>query len=300
MKSHESINRHIWRVLQKIKINCIQNTTGNIIRYDIDLIHSNHEIEILKKLETCKAIKIKHKNIKENLWVTYFLQIIEPIFSEMYCKFELLYAPNLLTNSFLDECLELSKPCFQKHFLHQELERFELVLRHFLQSGGMNYKDYEILVTISKMMKTLVRKNISYNGKITDTNIFPDKKITHKGSRKQKLYQPSLFSKPQPVSIVGEITVSGLNERLDALKPQSPQSSGPKFPHKIPAGTRWDQVTIIFLDDENIEIQVKGLTHTTNYKEMGMCGKGNIPSPNEQWVFLRILAQLNGELTIKV
>ncbi len=32
---------------------------------------------------------------------------------------------------------------------------------------------------------------------------------------------------------------------------------------------------------------------------MGMVGKGNIPKPCEQWHFLRVLAQYNGELTIK-
>lgn len=32
---------------------------------------------------------------------------------------------------------------------------------------------------------------------------------------------------------------------------------------------------------------------------MGMVGKGKIPQPSEQWIFLKVLAQKHGEITIK-
>ena len=34
-------------------------------------------------------------------------------------------------------------------------------------------------------------------------------------------------------------------------------------------------------------------------KEMGMIGRGKNPNPSEAWTFMEVLAQLNGELTIK-
>lgn len=56
---------------------------------------------------------------------------------------------------------------------------------------------------------------------------------------------------------------------------------------------------IKFTDEENVYIQVKQFRHNTSYKEMGFVGKGNNPSPSEAWTFLKVLAKVNGELTIK-
>jgi len=69
-----------------------------------------------------------------------------------------------------------------------------------------------------------------------------------------------------------------------------------KFPYKLPSGTRWENFIIEFLDDNNIKIEVKKFTHTTNYKEMGFIGKGKNPEPSEAWVFLRALAKASGEI----
>jgi hypothetical protein len=44
---------------------------------------------------------------------------------------------------------------------------------------------------------------------------------------------------------------------------------------------------------------VKKQLHLTDYKEMGMVGRGKNPEPSEQWLFLKVLAQYNGEITIK-
>lgn len=84
----------------------------------------------------------------------------------------------------------------------------------------------------------------------------------------------------------------------------SPATSDPprfKFPHRLPAGTGWQNITIKFLNDEEVYIQVKQFKHSTDYKEMGFVGKGNNPNPSEAWTFLKVLAsaRLNGELTLK-
>jgi len=91
------------------------------------------------------------------------------------------------------------------------------------------------------------------------------------------------------------------NTALDTNKPEkiTERTRSNKFPHKLPAGTRWEDIIIKFLDDENIFIQVKQFKHSTSYNEIGLIGKGNNPNPSQQWTFLKVLAQVNGELTIK-
>ncbi len=72
-----------------------------------------------------------------------------------------------------------------------------------------------------------------------------------------------------------------------------------KFPYKLPAGTEWGNFIIKFEDDENIYIQVKNIKHRVNYKDMGFVGRGKNPCPSEMWIFLKVLAMVNGELTLK-
>lgn len=82
-------------------------------------------------------------------------------------------------------------------------------------------------------------------------------------------------------------------------KPRRERIKKNKFPYSLPAGTMWAHVTIKFLDNENIFIQVGRFKHNTNYKEMGFVGKGNNPNPSVAWTFLKVLAIVNGELTLK-
>lgn len=72
-----------------------------------------------------------------------------------------------------------------------------------------------------------------------------------------------------------------------------------KFPHKLPRGTNWENFIIKFLDEENVLIKIKQFKHTTNYKEMGFLGRGKDPRPSVAWTFFKVLAKVNGELSIK-
>lgn len=110
------------------------------------------------------------------------------------------------------------------------------------------------------------------------------------------------IKKPIPIQIVsGEIKteVEGLEKGLEAIAKSKNEDDRPKFPRKLPAGTKWQNIIIKFLDDENVYVQVKQFKYNTNYKEMGFVGKGNNPNPSEAWTFLKVLAKVNGELTIK-
>lgn len=72
-----------------------------------------------------------------------------------------------------------------------------------------------------------------------------------------------------------------------------------KFPFKLTRGTKWEDFIFKFIDDENISISVGKFKHTANYKDIGFIGKGKNPKPSEAWRFLKVLAILHGELTVK-
>lgn len=185
---------------------------------------------------------------------------------------------------------------FPKDYLLLETEKFAISVKYFFEKGTLSKDEYEYVSITLKMIKTFLNTHIQTSLSLHRT--WDDySKPLHRYRKQQKHYprQPSLFDFSNPIPI----TVIGLNERLDALKPKEPKSTEPKFPHKIPSGTHWKQVIINFLNNEQIEINVKKLKYITDYKEMGFVGKGNIPSPSEQWIFLKVLAQCNGEITIK-
>lgn len=201
---------------------------------------------------------------------------------------------------------------WHKHYLQLELQRFEITLKHFFEIGLIKPEDYQFLSSNLKMIKTFLKANSETVLKQRHTeqdywsNSYDYKQhFLHKHLKSKRTFshsdlkQLSLFNANNPLPIVGKIEITGLNERLDALKAKEPQKNGTKFPFKIPAGTHWDSIIINFLNEEQIEIKVKRFRHITNFKEMGMIGKGNVPKPNEQWVFLKVLAQCNGEITIQ-
>lgn len=202
---------------------------------------------------------------------------------------------------------ECNSNFWQHTYLQLEAKRFEVTLKHFFETGIINQGDYQFLIANIKMVKAFLNartpvqpqkqpENKDYWGK---SNYFKKRTRKRRSSYSVSPKQLSLFDIKNPLPITGEIKITGLNEKLEALKPQKSEKTGPTFPYKIPAGTHWNNIIIKFLDDEQIEIWVKKQKHITGYKEMGMIGKGKVPSPSEQWIFLKVLAQCHGEITIK-
>lgn len=95
-----------------------------------------------------------------------------------------------------------------------------------------------------------------------------------------------------------KIEVVGLQDGLKAIA-QTKKEDKNRFPYKLPAGTKWEDITFQFLDDENAFIKVRQHKHYTNYKEMKLVGRGKNPKPSELWAFLKVLATKNGEIAIK-
>jgi hypothetical protein len=118
---------------------------------------------------------------------------------------------------------------------------------------------------------------------------------TKKTKEEEKISTGEMPSKEKesfPVKISGEVKV-----KIDDLEKED--KSKVKFPYELPAGTEWEEVSIKFLDNENITIKVRQFEHKTDFKEMEFTGKGKNPNPSEAWKFLRVLAENSGEISAK-
>jgi hypothetical protein len=71
------------------------------------------------------------------------------------------------------------------------------------------------------------------------------------------------------------------------------------IPIKLPPNTEWGQITIQFIDNENIEITAPDyFKHISDYSEMGFKDKKKL-CPNAQWRFLQLLSLRKGYLSWK-
>jgi len=120
--------------------------------------------------------------------------------------------------------------------------------------------------------------------------------IAEKPEVKSKVDREPIQREREPIPIRGEIKIEGLKESLEALAKTKKEESKPRFPYQLPRGTKWENIIITFLDEENIFIQVKQFRHNTNYREMKLTGKGKNPKPSEIWNFLKLLAIKGGEI----
>ena|SRR3989344_4458054 len=71
-----------------------------------------------------------------------------------------------------------------------------------------------------------------------------------------------------------------------------------KFPHILPSGTIWENITMQFLDDEKVFIKAYKYEYTADYKEFGCKDRRN-QKPDLQWILLRILSKNRGEISWK-
>lgn len=95
---------------------------------------------------------------------------------------------------------------------------------------------------------------------------------------------------PSEEKIMKVMLVGG--SKVSVEKPEEEKKY--RFPYKLPRGTKWENITIKFLDDDTVQILTKGKEHSPNFKDMGFEGKGGKPSV--LWIFLRVLAMYSGEI----
>jgi len=303
MNQEAKFRRIIWHVLNNIKSNLIIAGTGISAQYDIHLIpskdnypSSQDEFAVFKLLVEWKAIQLNRRELTSGIQVILHIEVLQPKFNEICRKFQppelSSKQDNTVISQIIQSGLSLSynkhknlnqeKALYSKYYLQREIGFFEKTLKHCLEIDEVNPESFTLLSAHIKILRKLLD---------SDTPV--------KKKRKIKRQKQIIVNKQQPLPITGEIVITGLTESLKALETKSPEYSGPKFPYKIPAGTHWNNVIIKFLDEECVEIYVKKLRYSTNYKEMGMMGKGKIPTPSEQWLFLKVLAKCFGELSFK-
>ena len=69
-------------------------------------------------------------------------------------------------------------------------------------------------------------------------------------------------------------------------------------PLELPPGTKYEQITIEFLNEQDVKITAPGFSINTDYKEMGFQdNRTQIRLPNKQWNLLIYLAKNHGELS---
>lgn len=107
---------------------------------------------------------------------------------------------------------------------------------------------------------------------------------------KRPLPQPE----PTLTKIVGipQIDIKGFEEKVVLQKPKNKRIALKRFP----PDTKWQDITIRFLNEHEVIVEVKNETHQTNYEVMGF-GDAKTKLPNKQWGFLRLLSFKGGELS---
>lgn len=189
-----------------------------------------------------------------------------------------------------------SKPAYnflakiEKLFILSGSPTFKLPpeIEKFLQTAG------EVAIAHKKYCHDLWQKQLKNIDTYKQSN---DLQSQHNNT--QEVTKEQAPAAPLQVQIVGgSIGIEGLEEKIGNLL-QSKNAEGNRFPYKLPAGTKWEDFIIKFESDEAIFIQVKQWKYTADYKELGMVGKGKNPKPGAAWVFLKVLASQNGELSIK-
>lgn len=318
MLSEKSFDLETNYVLNKIKEYRTLSNNKNLIQYVIDLVPLNHRIitqqvecEILKILDSYKIIKILNRQISLELRIIFYLKIIQPEFDSILRTYDEINKIKSHTKDFINKpnsSDRINKYSLPKYYIIHEINSIKLILKYLLSSGILKHKNYKYISVILNSLNSFIKdvleikyteniiEDLTYKNRQKNLNSYQSKGLDKYPDN--NVIQKSLFAN-KPLPITGEIKVIGLNEGLKALSKKEIMESKPKFPYKIPAGTQWHNVIIKFIDNERIEIHVKRLKHLVDFKEMGMVGKGKIPTPNEQWIFLKVLAQCYGEISIR-
>ena len=175
------------------------------------------------------------------------------------------------------------------------------VLHKIKEQALYTAKDYPIVYYINLLsMATnplperegpLLKKIEEWEGiTITGEDAVPDRIMIEGWNVYLNINQPKfdeLFNKYYSVEPTAEIKPV---RKTAVVKPTK------KFPHKLPAGTKWEDFFIKFLDDNKVLVQVKGLAEELDYKAMDLADKRS-GKPDIQWAFFRILSKENGEVS---
>lgn len=98
---------------------------------------------------------------------------------------------------------------------------------------------------------------------------------------------------PIPISIVNmpELTIGGLDQQTVIIKGKDRKIISQKFPLDL----KWTEITIKFLNGEEVILTIRRETQQTNYQALGFEDERK-QRPNMQWEFLKGLAETGGQI----
>ncbi len=119
---------------------------------------------------------------------------------------------------------------------------------------------------------------------------------------KEKFISPKLVSNTPPflsTEIIGEIsqkTAEKIFKKLKEMEAEKQSIKKKMSPPNVAPGTRWENIRIRIIDENNVVILIGNSKYETNYKKMGFEDE-RTGYPNKQWMFLWLLAINNGALS---
>ncbi len=133
---------------------------------------------------------------------------------------------------------------------------------------------------ISELIDTVREQRVMFDRRYSPRNSEDSKEKTIKHEHRH-IFENSAQEKDININLKTE---KGSSERKN------------KFPYKLPSGTKWENITLKFLNDEEILILVQGKEHIAKYDEIGFStDKGK---PSVVWSFLKVLGKQNGEIAM--
>ncbi len=99
----------------------------------------------------------------------------------------------------------------------------------------------------------------------------------------------------EDINLISEKAAEKIFEKLDKQKTTSQSTKKKIIALNIPQNTRWENITIKILNENNITILIGNNKYETSYKKMGF-NDNRKNCPNKQWWFLIILATRNGSI----
>lgn len=275
-----------------------------------DLEKKIEELKI-KKLKKCREKKLPREFIKSINEQSKKLEKIEKDFTSLYNK------------SGYKESLEEAGKRFT--FLYNQMQPLKKTLEAVsinFPSLGKNYSGaltsatQRLVMPIKRLEKQMesIQNNLKIpnvetlesSGAIVSPEIIQRRQETQVASNIaselreiKKLIQGLLSGnakqkqKPIPVNIVKskELKVK-LEEKAIIEKHKDKRI----ILQKLPADTKWENITIQFLDGQEVIIKAKNKTWHTNYEEMGFQDERR-KLPNRQWDFLTRLAVKGGKIS---
>jgi len=240
---------------------------------------SQKDLRIIASIEK-KYNKIKLFNNTLNGGLNGLLENI--IFSYEECKFEKM----TLEKNTMNSILKGSKFNYQRKF------RSYYQLAQFAEDDYENKRFSKMKSKLNNELDKIENDIVKNKQFISDTIERAKKECINVNCLIKKKYYPFFHS-------LMECFENGENFEISIpfLKQYPTPSHKKIIPLKLPSGTKWEHITIQFLDYDKVKIQAPGhFTKVVDYRKMGFENLKN-GKPNTQWKLLYDLSRYRGDLS---